>query len=201
MTQQTKIEWADLNGRQRGVIKTAAKRLGVELEEYIALRNSGKKHCQICREWLSSNQFAKDSTRSDGLSSKCMECGNRKARDNYTPVPEDQRKPMGPAPKVGKDGDKMRARRRVNVMVRTGRLPHPNEVPCTDCGHEFAEGERRHEYDHHLGYAAEHHECVEAVCTTGHGTREKARGTLQGVADANSRRHNGFPAALMGGEG
>lgn len=31
------------------------------------------------------------------------------------------------------------------------------------------------EYDHHLGYAAEHHEDVEAVCTTCHHAREVER--------------------------
>ncbi len=47
--------------------------------------------------------------------------------------------------------------------------------PCADCGHVWAEGERRHEYDHHNGYAAEHQLDVEAVCTVCHHAREKAR--------------------------
>ena len=44
-----------------------------------------------------------------------------------------------------------------------------------DCGHEYGSGERRHEYDHHLGYAAEHHEDVEAVCSKCHHAREDMR--------------------------
>lgn len=81
----------------------------------------------------------------------------------------------GPAPHSPRDGDKMQARQRVNVEVRTGRRPHPNELACTDCGHVWAPGERRHEYDHPRGYEAAHHLDVEAVCTTCHATRDSAR--------------------------
>lgn len=77
----------------------------------------------------------------------------------------------GPASKPLRDGDRKQARQRINVEVRTGRRVHPNSISCADCGHCWAEGERRHEYDHHLGYAAEHHGDVEAVCTTCHARR------------------------------
>ena len=36
-------------------------------------------------------------------------------------------------------------------------------------------GDRRHEYDHHLGYASEHHEHVEPVCSACHHEREVVR--------------------------
>ena len=81
----------------------------------------------------------------------------------------------GPAPKPPRDGDKVQARQRVNVEVRTGRRPHPNALPCTDCGHVWAPGERRHEYDHHLGYASEHHYDVQSVCTGCHSARDCAK--------------------------
>jgi hypothetical protein len=63
----------------------------------------------------------------------------------------------------------------VNYLVEARLIPHPNELPCVDCGHEWAPGQRRHEYDHHLGYAPEHHEHVEAVCTLCHHRREDER--------------------------
>lgn len=81
----------------------------------------------------------------------------------------------GPAPAPPRDGDKLQARQRINVEVRTGRRPHPNALPCADCGHVWSEGERRHEYDHHLGYAAKHHLDVEPVCTICHAARDSAK--------------------------
>jgi len=82
---------------------------------------------------------------------------------------------FGPPPHPARDGDKEQARQRINVEVRTGRRPHPNSLACVDCGHLWSVGERRHEYDHHLGYAAEHHYDVVPVCTTCHAKRDSAR--------------------------
>jgi hypothetical protein len=81
----------------------------------------------------------------------------------------------GPAPRPPRDGDRKQARQRVNVEVRTGYRPHPNNLPCADCGHIWQPGERRHEYDHHLGYDAEHHLDVEPVCTICHSARDNAK--------------------------
>jgi hypothetical protein len=93
----------------------------------------------------------------------------------------------GPAPKPPRDGDKEQARQRVNVEVRTGRRPHPNALPCTDCGHVWSTGERRHEYDHHHGYAAAHHYDVESVCTVCHRARCDVRGEIIQVRAARGR--------------
>ncbi len=105
---------------------------------------------------------------------------------------------MGPAPQPPRDGDKAQARQRVNVEVRTGRRPHPNDLPCVDCGHVWAPGERRHEYDHHLGYAAEYHYDVEPVCTRCHSRRDNAKALqthcIKGhefTADNTGRKSNG----------
>ncbi len=81
----------------------------------------------------------------------------------------------GPAPSPPRDGDREQARQRINVEVRTGRRPHPNSVPCADCGHVWEEGERRHEYDHFRGYMAAHHLDVESVCTNCHAKRDSSR--------------------------
>lgn len=81
----------------------------------------------------------------------------------------------GPAPMPARDGDKQQARQRINVEVRTGYRPHPNSLPCVDCGHVWSNGERRHEYDHHKGYAAEHHHDVVPVCTLCHAKRDSKR--------------------------
>lgn len=76
----------------------------------------------------------------------------------------------GPCPHPPRDGDKIQARQRINVEVRTGYRPDPNSLPCVDCGHVGSD--RRHEYDHHLGYSAEHHYDVEPVCTLCHAARD-----------------------------
>lgn len=90
----------------------------------------------------------------------------------------DHTKP-GPAPMAPRNGDKRQARQRINVEVRTGYRPHPNAMPCADCGHVWLEGERRHEYHHHHGYSASHHYDVIPLCTVCHSRRdsEKARQT------------------------
>ena len=80
----------------------------------------------------------------------------------------------GPTPKPGRDGDREQARARVNVQVQRGERPFPNALPCVDCGHVWKEGDRRHEYDHHLGYDAEHHLDVVPVCGPCHVIRTNA---------------------------
>lgn len=81
----------------------------------------------------------------------------------------------GPKPYPPRDGDKKQARQRINVEVQWGRRPHPNTLACVDCGHVWSEGERRHEYDHHKGYAAAHHYDVEPVCTLCHAARDSTK--------------------------
>lgn len=97
----------------------------------------------------------------------------------------------GPAPHPARDGDKVQARQRVNVLVRTGRLPRPCTLACADCAHLGSD--RRHEYDHHLGYGAEHHLTVEAVCTLCHTARAWRRGEI----DAERLRAGGQARAAI----
>jgi len=46
------------------------------------------------------------------------------------------------------------ANQAVHLEVSAGIRPHANEIHCSDCGHIHFAGERRHEWHHHLGYAA-----------------------------------------------
>lgn len=86
----------------------------------------------------------------------------------------------GPAPKPARNDDRKQARQRINAEVRTGSRAHPNALPCVDCGHVWVDGERRHEYDHYLGYSPGHHQDVEPVCTTCHAVRTFASGCRRG---------------------
>ena len=81
--------------------------------------------------------------------------------------------PRGRSFVAARSGDKRQARRRVNYLFDADLLPNPNSLRCTDCGHLGSD--KRHEYDHHLGYASEHHEDVQPVCSSCHHSRERNR--------------------------
>lgn len=131
------------------------------------------KSCASCHETKPLDDFARDASRPDGLTYWCKACRNARARRNH--VSRATGAAPGPDRLPERDGDQLQARRSVNHLVETGQIPRPNDLPCTDCGHEWAPGERRHEYDHHQGYGAGHHLDVEAVCTTCHHRREAER--------------------------
>ena len=166
----TGIEWTEKVPRR--IRATAAARLGVTLDEYDQRRANGQKWCGGCRAWQKLDQFATDRSRGDGLSPWCRESKNARSRESHVPA---IRAETGQRRVDARPDDRLQARRRVNYLVDIGRLPRPNTLPCVDCGHVWAEGERRHEYDHHLGYSTEHHEDVEPVCTSCHHTREVQR--------------------------
>ena len=159
-----------------GALKVAARRAGTDIADYRARVAAGEKWCTRCKAWQPRSAFNVDRSRSDGLGASCRRLtGHPRGWAGRPKINPETGRP-GRAPNPPRDGDRRQARRRVNVEVRTGRRPHPNSLPCVDCGHAWTAGERRHEYDHHLGYSAEHHYDVEAVCTTCHGKRSSARG-------------------------
>ncbi len=146
-----------MSGNATGVLKTAAKRVGLTVHEYQAHIAAGEKWCYRCKAWHSVSAFPLDRSRGDSRKSSCLESWRgRRSPQKRDPTRE-------------------RARAAVKHAVRTGRIPHPNAVPCTDCGHRWSPGERRHENDHHRGYSPEHRLSVEPVCTTCHADREKKR--------------------------
>lgn len=155
-------------GSRAGVMRTAAKRLGLTLSEYEQRIAGGEKWCTTCKAWRQRADFVRDASRSDGLKAACRRHRGRRQLTLGLRVRPDRL--VDP-----RDGDRRQARRRVNHLVDRGRLPAANDVPCADCGHVWSPGERRHEYDHHRGYAPEHHEDVEPVCTTCHHRRENER--------------------------
>lgn len=157
-----------------GAAKIIAKKAGVSFEKYIELVKQGFKWCYKCKDWHLLELFGKDVTRYDGFTPICFKSRNERKRERYKSTPR-ERKPMGPAPKAGRDGDKKQARARVNILVQKGKLPHPNSLPCVDCGHVWRAGERRHEYDHKNGYSADAHYTVESVCTKCHHKRDNPK--------------------------
>jgi len=149
-----------------GALKGFAKRAGCSVRKYLARRSRGEKWCMYCKMWHPIAEFGKDRTRHDGYVPSCRESKNAQQRRKYQPR---SRPAAGRRFKVPRDGDKIQARSRVNTLVKYGLIPKPNDLPCVDCGH-IGPG-RRHEYHHCKGYAAKHHETVEAVCTKCHYVR------------------------------
>lgn len=157
-----------------GAIKCAAAKVGISVAAYAAKVANGEKWCSGCSAWHRLCEFGFDASRFDGRAAHCSKA-RRERFYHHEPIPPDKRRPMGVPPAPPRDGDKRQARQRINVEVRTGRRPHPNMFPCSDCGHIWKRGERRHEYDHYLGYAAEHHYDVQPVCTKCHSMRDNIR--------------------------
>lgn len=163
-----------------GAIKIAAQRVGISEKNYRERIAIGQKWCFGCRDWHPLERFTVDKTRGDGLKAKCRDFVRRKQAAAYQPTPR---------PRPGRrfidarSNDKKQARRRVNHLIDVGLLPRPSTVPCTDCQHHG--GGHRHEYDHFLGYAPEHHEHVQVVCTPCHAARTRKRGENQGCRRVN----------------
>ena len=157
---------------KEGARKAAAKRAGVSVERYAQLVSAGMRWCSGHKDWHSINEFGRDAARSDGMAAHCFRV--RKERFyTHEPIPAHLRKRMGPKRHASRDNDKIQARHHVNLSVRTGKLAHPKDLPCMDCGHRGAG--RRHEYDHFMGYSAVYHMAIQCVCSKCHHVREKIR--------------------------
>lgn len=144
------------------------------MSDKTAIAWTDAKECPCCHERKERGAYAQDRSTRDGLSGWCRACRNAAGRGRYIPAVGSIR--HGPLPSPARDGDKSQARHRVNHAVDTGRLPDPEDEPCADCGDVvFLSGRKRHEYDHYLGYGAEHHLDVEPVCSTCHHNREELR--------------------------
>lgn len=79
MTENTKIEWADhinpaATGRLLGAYKSAAKKVGCSLTEWMERRLAGLRHCFTCRTWKSAAAFTVDRSRLGGLAARCKPC-------------------------------------------------------------------------------------------------------------------------------
>lgn len=153
-----------------GAMKVLARKASVRLRELKSLHRSGFKWCYKCRDWKARTEFKIDRSRWDGRCSLCTYCRSAECKRRYKPKPRVSKKGARYAPI--RDGDKRQARARVNILVKIGLLPHPNSLPCADCG----DTKKRHSYDHHLGYSAEHQEHVEPVCYKCHDKRSRMRG-------------------------
>jgi hypothetical protein len=147
-----------------------AAQLGIpraEVEEHLS---AGEKWCVGCKKWQPRTEFGRDASRPDGLATTCIvfrRAAYKKKTDQIERKPRVYQR--GGSRVLARAGDKMQARRRVNYLVESGLIPNPNDLPCVDCNHKGPE--RRHEYDHFMGYLPEYHETVESVCSRCHKKR------------------------------
>lgn len=147
-------------GSLAGVMKVAAGRVGLTLDQYQSNVRGGLKWCTGCKIWHARSKFRDDETRGDGLAANC---------DDYR---RNWRRGRGRGFSTV-DRIKERARQLIGMRVRRGTLSNPNNLPCMDCGHSGSD--RRHEYDHYLGYTGEAKEKVQPVCAKCHRKRERCR--------------------------
>jgi hypothetical protein len=127
-------------GSYVGVLKVAAKRLGLAYEEYLSRLNSGLKWCVFGRHWCSLKLFPPDSTRGTGKAQACKEC--------FTGF--HKRRPRRKVKRYKRTPAQEKAGHAVNHAITAGKIPNPNTLKCSHCGH-FGK-DKRHEYHHHKGY-------------------------------------------------
>lgn len=168
MDKNSQIQWTELTRRQ----KQFCNQNGISHSVYLSRLNQNQKWCTGCKEFHDRSEFNTDKSRFDGLVPSCRQYKNLSVRQSYEPKPSP---PKGRRFVPVRDNDEKQARRRVNYLVESSLIPHPNNLPCTDCGHQYTDGERRHEYDHHLGYKKSFHESVQAVCSICHKKRTNER--------------------------
>jgi hypothetical protein len=61
---------------KKGVVKVAASRLGLTLDEYLEKVDQGLKWCTSCKKWLHISSFTIDKSRGDGRTAACRNCRN-----------------------------------------------------------------------------------------------------------------------------
>lgn len=111
------------------------------------------------------------------LSAKCFGCAAVFHQEGHEYVPEWELQQRGPERGEPRDGDKEQARYLINLDVQKGRRPNPNDLYCARCGHKG--DDRRHEYHHHMGYAARHHYDVIPLCSLCHSQTPDAGAALK----------------------
>ena len=136
-------------GSKVGVMKVAAKRLGMGFEQYAAMIAEGLKGCFACGTWKPRSEFCSDVSRCSGLDTKCSSCRRVRVRK--------QRRMVAPSVK-----EQQAASSAVSYAVATGRFPAIDTLQCHKCG-----GDAEH-YHHHNGYAVENRLDVIPLCRSCH---------------------------------
>lgn len=71
-------------GHLLGAYKSAAKKTGCTLEQWLEHKTAGRSRCTACKAWKQKNQFHADKTRRSGHQHVCIDCTiNRHRRCRY----------------------------------------------------------------------------------------------------------------------
>lgn len=139
-------------GNRIGITKVAAKKIGISYEDYIKKINEGLKWCTSCKQWKPREFFGIDKSRGDGLRAPCFDCSRVKYRKS--------RGLLAPSEKIQQAASNV-----IRTLIRQGKLPSPDTIPCIDCG------KKAEVYHHHLGYNKSHWADVVALCKSCHHKR------------------------------
>ncbi len=142
------------------------------------------KRCCHCKKLIPLRDFGKNRSRKDGLQDNCKPCrrifdvayqksdkGKRCTKKHtqtekfITTQNKYKQSPKGRLQQArfrANNKKSLKARERVNVAVRGGRLPRPDSLQCSNCE------EQAHNYHHYIDYTPEHWLDVIAVCIKCH---------------------------------
>ncbi len=167
-------------GSKVGVLKIAAKRIGISFQEYQDILDMGLKWCHLGNHFVPRSEFGKNKLLGDGLAAFCRECNHVKVRKStkgrisplrgISPRLETRLKMSeshrgsknhrwkGGISPINTNRLRKLASRKVGHEVEAGRLPKPDTMKCYLCGNPARD------YHHYLGYEPEHWLDVKPVC-------------------------------------
>jgi len=151
-----------------------ATRLGIPLRVYQTYIAQGLKRCSSCTLWQTIEHYYVHKRKDKAFpSSSCKGCLSVQSKQAYT----------GNSRKLPQDGNKAQAYRTIRKEIENGTRKHPNTLPCANCGRVWLDGDTRHEYHHHLGFAADFHTSVTPLCKPCHINAHRHAAEQQRQAD------------------
>lgn len=172
-----------------GAIKCAAKRMGINIEEYISHMKIGERRCSKCKNWKIKEFFPQNSGPKNSISGTCLECSrvvfkkSTKGRPAYfkgkqhTPLAKTMMSQAHSGQnnhrwkngvsyrKTPRNKDHIMAKRAVNHAIESGKMVKASILPCFDCGCKAKE------YHHYRGYSSVNWFDVQALCIRCHRKR------------------------------
>lgn len=179
-------------------IARLSERIDVPLEECRRRVMAGERWCRFHGRWEPLSSFNRTEANSpDGFQYVCRAGQRERARrrragrDRLRAEGALARLP-GRRKKPARDGDKRQAANRISALIDAGVLAPASTRKCSRCGHVHGTDGRRHFWVHTRGFAAEHHDFVEVLCSLCRGAfaaeRKRAKARREGFTAERQRR-------------